>query len=663
MTIKIVNKIYEILTLIFIFLAPFIFIPLFSDPYEFGRLIFVLTFSFIIFILYCVRSYLEKSLAFKKNSYLLFYFFLLSASIVSSLVNSPNKLSSLASPLGALGILLVLFTIFLISTVRDSHLYLYPLLAGGLLTSLSTLFLFFAKFSYPLNFPSLGITITKAWSPTGSLLSQTIFLLALVPLGLGLITEYLHNQKTIRALVIFAATLIILLGIGIGFYLLNTEAKPIILPHSVAWVIAVEGLKTARTALLGVGPARFITAFSSFRPLYFNNSNYWNIRFGSSSNFYLHLLTETGLIALVLYLLITAKVFKNAWKFLREPKISPVRLALKISLVVFFVAQFLVPINFSLFILIAILIGLSESNEDIKLDLSPLGKLVLVFFVIPLVIWTLLLYYGAKISIANYFFNDSLKSIAKNDGVRAYNSQIKAIQYDQNNIGYRIAYSQTNLALANALAGQQNLSDNDRNTITQLIQQAIREAKAAVSLDTGNPVAWENLSSLYRNLINFAQGADQWAIASYQEAIKTDPLNPTLRLDLGGIYYSLKNYNQAAGLFLQATNLKPDYANAYYNLANAYRELGAYAEAKRAYEITQTLVPADSNDFQKVVSELQEVEKKLPSPTPTPSSATAPAETLSKPSIPETKIQPKLEIPEEGPPITPSPNPNPPETP
>ena len=106
-----------------------------------------------------------------------------------------------------------------------------------------------------------------------------------------------------------------------------------------------------------------------------------------------------------------------------------------------------------------------------------------------------------------------------------------------------------------------------KREITKLIQQAIREAKVATVLNPTSAAYWENLAQLYRNLINFAEGSDQWAIAAYQQAITNDPINPRLRVNLGGLFYALGNYEAAIRRFENAVNLKPDYTNGYYNLA------------------------------------------------------------------------------------------------
>lgn len=660
---KILSKIYEIAALIFVFLAPIVFLPFFTDPYDFGRQVFVLVAAFIVFVLGAAKALMEKKISFRKNSYLLPLFLLFVVFTASALINTPNKLVSLASVLGPASFLLMLFTFFIVSN-REGEVsrqrLVYALLGSAALLATVSLILFLGKFTFPLNFPSLNLSITKAWSPTGSLLSQVVFFGALVPLGFALVYEKVQKKNLLAATLTFLANVLILVGLGIGLYMLTNDAKPILLPQQTAWAIAAESIKNVRFALLGIGPGQFVNAFTAFKPLSFNATDMWNLRFGVSSNWYFQLLTEVGFLGLILYLILAVKILRNGFLALREPKISPLNLALYISLLLMLAVQFFIPINFSLLLVLAILLALAETGDkSSSFDLAGLGNMAGLLAIVPIIVFGVLFYFGGKIALANYYYLESIKAANQNDGIKTYNLQIKAIQTDPSVANYRVAYSQTNFALANSLAAKEDLTDNDKSTISQLIQQSLREAKAAVALDPSNTYVWENLSSLYYSLINFAEGADEWAISAYQQTINTDPLNPRLRVELGGLYYSQKNYNQAASLFLQAINLKSDMANAHYNLANSLRELGAFEDAKKEYEVTQTLVQADSADYQKVTSELEEVKKRLPAPTPTPAGGPTgtQTETLSTPEVPAQGIEPPLELPNEGPPITVTPSP------
>ena len=637
-----------------IFLLPLIFIPVFAEGYDFGKQTFLLLGLFLAFIFWVIQTFVNKKLVYKKNRYLGPSLLILASFVSSTLVNSSNKTQSFATATGAGAILLCVLVYLLLNNLIKKKLVLWTLLGSSLVLALGRVVLFLGNFNFPVNIPALNLILTRAWSPTGSLIAEAVFAFVMIPAGFALMYEYVKQQKLSAAIGIFLINTINLAGLGLSFYLLTTTAKPVLLPQETAWAIALEGLKNSRFAIFGLGPGQFVNAFTSFKPLSFNVSDYWDLRFGSSSNWLFQLLTEVGIVGLLAYLLLSWRILKDGIKVFRQPRLSYTGLAIYLSLIILLTAQCFVPLNFFMLALIFVFLGIARDEEQVTLDFAPLGNLAFMVLILPVAFWAVAFFFTGKWSLASHYFLSSLKAANVNDGVKTYNMQIKAIQADPSFPGYRIAYSQTNLALANSLAAKQDLTDQDRNTITQLVQQAIREAKSAVAVDPRNVVAWENLANLYRNLINFAEGADQWTIASYEQAINLDPLNPKLRVDLGGIYYSQQNWAQSANLFAQAVNIKNDWANAHYNLANALKERGDLENAKSEYEITQTLVAADSNDYQKVTGELEEVKKRLPTPTPEPTdqksaTPTPTPETLQTPEPPAEGIIPPIELPDAGP--------------
>lgn len=648
---KIFEKITHGLALVFVFLLPIIIVPFFTDPFDFGRQVFVLVFLTLIFGFWLAKSLLEKKVQIQKNLYFWPIFLLLAVSLLSTLTHAVNKLPSLLAVNGALNLFLSLLVIVLVSTLNNKKSLFYALTASGGVLALISIVLNLFKFTFPITIPLLGLNIGKNFSPTGSLLSHLVALLMIVPFGFALVFEELKEKRLVRAGILSFANVLMLCGLGLVIYSLNNEAKPILLPQATAWAIAVETIKSSKMAISGIGPGNFVDAFTAYKPLSFNASEFWNARFNVSSNWYYQILTEMGILGLLLYINLAWKILKNGLAALRKQKIVPLNLAVYISAVFCIVAQLFLPLNLSIIFLFFIVLALTQDKEEkVEFDTSPLGNTVVLFLIFPILLFGGLIFFTGRTALANAYFLNSIKAANKNDGIGTYNLQIKSIDTDKTSPAYRIAYSQTNLALANNLSTKKDLTDQDRSTITQLVQQSIREAKAAVTLNPNSVDAWENLSNIYRQLINFAEGADQWTVSAYQEAIKYDPLNPRLRLDLGGVFYNAKNYNQAVTYFLQATNLKPDYVNAYYNLANTLKEAGAYADAKIAYETTLSLVKIDSADYQKVAAELEEVKKKLPPPAAaTP--ATQPA-TLSTPQKPSAGIKPPVEVPEGEPPVT-----------
>jgi hypothetical protein len=124
---------------------------------------------------------------------------------------------------------------------------------------------------------------------------------------------------------------------------------------------------------------------------------------------------------------------------------------------------------------------------------------------------------------------------------------------------------------------------------------------------------------------------------------------------LGGVYLSLKDYQSAAQIFSQAVNLKPDLANAHYNLAFALQNLSLTDQAIQELQLAASLVCFDgqSADCQKVKNELAALGQATPSAqvagTATPSGQLEPASPLAtssgqNPNLPRARTVPPARI-------------------
>jgi cytochrome c-type biogenesis protein CcmH/NrfG len=252
----------------------------------------------------------------------------------------------------------------------------------------------------------------------------------------------------------------------------------------------------------------------------------------------------------------------------------------------------------------AIIGGIAEGMETTKRR-----ETFQFFAAVPMVLFIAFVsYYSYRAYAAEYYLRKSIEAAIANNGSATYDFQRKAINMNPQRSEYRNTYAQTNLLLASNLSQSENLTDNDRSTIQTLIAQAIREAR--LSTEVVNPLSagsWEVRANVYRSLIGVADNADRWALGAYNTAIQLDPTNPRLRLEAGGIYYVNQDYLSAANLFRQATNLKPDYANAHYNLAQALKQLQNYPLAQRELELVLRLIDQDSIDYQRVTAEIEEL--------------------------------------------------------
>ena len=459
-------------------------------------------------------------------------------------------------------------------------------------------------------FPNSFVAGT-AWTPVGTLVGLSALEIMLLPLAVSaVIAAFSHNREA-EVIVNVIIALVMLGGLAAALINLVPNLASAFLPMSAAWAIALEEFKTPLYALLGVGSGNYLNAFTVGRPVGLNLGPLWNIRFVTGPSFLFEMLTALGVFGLAAFLLLLRSVL-SALKAHSD-------WGLKVSLVLAALLLMLVPPSLTFFLTALSLLLLAESTEkkypSRHLPSRNISLAVGAVFAVAALasLYPLGRFYGGELA-----YYRSLLAMQKNNGTDTYNLEIRAITFNPNISTYHLGLSQTSLALSSAIVTQAGsgtssatLSVQDRQLATQLISQAITEAKTATFLAPRSVVTWQNLAGVYESIAKVAQNADQWTIAAYQQAIQLDPSNPVLRLRLGSVYLSLNRLDEAAGQFLLAAQLKPDYANAHYNLAYVYRQEQKYLQAAAELTVTKNLVKAGSDDEQKVITELSEVKSHL----------------------------------------------------
>lgn len=597
--------------------VPLIFAPFLSDPFDLPKqlLIFILGIGGL--LIWSIRNIFQKKPSWTKSAFDLPFLLLAVTALISGIL-TPNYYSSLSGEMLVIVGGVCLYFLFAAIPQKENiaeKFSLFLTLSASILAAFTTFQVLYTLANSALRLNFNFFLLNTGYNIAGSALACILFLVCILPLSISLLKSKNFRQKylTIPMIVLIVA------GILSSGYILY-QSKPILLDHLTGWKIATGVIgQSPKNALLGSGPGNLVDAFTMFKPSNFNLSSYWNLRFSTNSNLYLSVLSTFGIIGLALlgfYIVKLAQIGKarlsleNTTHF-EKGLMTTIGLILGLGLI------FPTPLLsfFLLFVTSGILmahyriLGVSLYSKNIESDKKVIP------IITALVLTVILLggsYFLGRFALANYYFARSLEATAKNEGKNTYDYQIKAIELNPWNSDYRITYSQTNLALANSLAGQPNLSEEQKKTVITLVQQSIREARNAAALAPQRAGAWENLSLVYRNLINFAQGANDWSIASQNQAIALDPNNPRLRLDLGGIFFAAKDFQNAAQVFNTAVNLKPDFANAHYNLAQALIGLGENSLALQELQKTSTLICASINgqaDCQRVNSEIENLNK------------------------------------------------------
>lgn len=471
-----------------------------------------------------------------------------------------------------------------------------------------------------LNLPNTGL-FNVAGAP---FVAAQIFALALVANAYA----WFRTRRIEVVNIAAAVAAVIGLVVTVPSVLPGQEAAPVLLPAGISWSVAVDVIKEPRSALIGVGPENYSAAYTILKPAWVNGQDWWNTVFGQGFNVPLTLLATTGLIGLAAWLVLAVKI-------IGQTRMHASQLPFLSSLLIgSLVLQVIFPANVVVLLIQAVALAyfianiepgkvsklhfLKVENNDrlpfnfaLKNRPSPLVVALLPIVLAALITGAGLYAVGRAYAASHAFFQSSL-ALQENDGVRVYELQQQATVLNPYIASYRSNYAMTNMAIAAALANKADVTPQEQEQISSLIQQAIREARAATLLRPLDFQTWQVLAQVYSNLIGSAEDADQWAIQSYVQAINTNPTDPMLRIELGGLFFASQQYEQAVSLFQQAVELKPDLPAAYYNLANALKAAEQWQAAQSVYQQLLALLPADSEDYILVTQELEEVEANIP---------------------------------------------------
>lgn len=585
---------------------PLFFLPFTQDYYDTNKWYLLLGGAGILLGLWGIRVMTTKSLSISLGGTTKAMGLLGLVALTSLLIRSTNRVEALLSPFGV-GTFLALVVFSCIGDTfvneKTKHILQQIVSISISIAGLIAIYQFFGLEKYLL--PNAPFVQNPLWTPVGASVGLIAILGVIIPLVLyEMGTRHKAGHDTLMIIGVVMAIACIG-GLALTVFQVWPLWRATALPFSASWSILLESYKYAPQMLFGVGGENFLAAFTRGRPMFLNATPLWSTRFNTGSSLILHVATLYGTLGLAAFL-----YFLKQLVFPDKKGGQPTSVWVRISLGLGVISLVLLPPSFPAFIIIVVLLWTTRTPRIVHRSLSQANLSIMVGVVVLMLVagggYGLVRAYAAE----NSFFR-SLTKLEERDGTGAYNLQIDTITKNPFISRYHLVYSQTNVALAGNLAnatatesGQQATGNKDRELATQLVQQAIREAKLAVNLAPNNIIAWENLADIYQTLTGAAKGADQWTTAAYSQAIQLDPTNPVLRLRLGGAYVAMQALDRARDSYIGAISLKPDYANAYYNLSFVYKQQKQYLLAAQVLEETQKYVTPGSDDATRIEKEL-----------------------------------------------------------
>lgn len=640
-------------------LLPIFILPVFPNAFVIPKILLLVVGLASLFVIKTLQLLYYKESRFTVGLFDFSVLLLAVSYAASTIWRSPNKMEALLFPGTATIIVGGALLYFFVNNLEEKNKRQLKsfLVLGGVISAVVSLF----ATAGILN--SLGILPQGArgqsFSLMGGTLASFVYLIALIPISIG---EVITQKDMARKAFFGVAGVLLVFGIILSALdvFSSTEVSTQLPGFQPSWVVAVDSLK--EKPLFGVGAGNYLTAYNRFRPIAENQGDMWATRFTSSRSMYLHIVTEAGLlgIAAVVFLLLSVfGLFRKASKGGEMTLSETFALNDTFGSLVLLLLLFIVfPAFASTLMLMFFLLGSTTKGKSIHLNAGASEGLHFppIVFAVPLLLAVVAVgYFGGRMAIAESLYSDAVTAVRKNDGKGSYDKLREAIEVNPYVDRYRATYGQINLLLAVNLAQKKDLTDQERQTISQLVQQAIREGKATVVLNPERSSNWESLAGIYRTIIPLAKGADVFAVQTYSQAVALDPGNINSRIAIGGVFYQAKNYEAAIRSFELAVTAKPNHANARYNLALAYNANGNFDRAIVEMERVLQILPQDSKDYETAKKQLEDIKAKKPA---TPATGTE-IKNEGAPQAPD--LEPDVELgQEENPPapqVTPTPAP------
>jgi tetratricopeptide (TPR) repeat protein len=577
----------------FAFLSPLLFFPFITEMFDQSKWFIAIVVALVFVIGFAVSSLLRRRLEVSRSPLTIGFLTLGIVTAISIFVSSPNKTFALVgSGMFLIALSLLFITGSSLIRARITNSLILALGSSAVLISVIS-----ALERLGVSLESLaGLSGTASGLfPNGGPLVNTVVLTVIFAI---MITFVFTQKSTMMRVVGITFSTIALLGLVLNLFLIlpGKPQAPVFLGYAESWSVALDVLKNPKTALIGVGPEQYVQAFSLFKPVNINQGPYWFVRFTGAHNFPLDLIVTHGILGIGALILIALGVLNLVRHTRKEELPLLVGVCVIIAFLLLFPASPVI-----LMLLVILLIALqsaqvvssqsegtpsyftlltahSSTNRDEKHVTTGVIALICGVLVVLAIAG---LYLNTRHMIARAVYSQGTKAIRANDAKTAYDLTRQSILVAPYMEDARRSFALINLTIAQGMTQDKDLSEEDKKTAIQLVQQSISEGKAAVALNPTDALNWQTLATVYNALIGSSKDAPNWTVAAYAQAIVRSPADPTLRFNLAAVFRRAGNLDQAQRFFEQAAQLKPDYANAYFNLADV-----AKAQDKKEQQLT-----------------------------------------------------------------------------
>ncbi|MEK7219519.1 MAG: hypothetical protein AAB687_02500 [Patescibacteria group bacterium] len=446
-----------------------------------------------------------------------------------------------------------------------------------------------------------------------------------------------HHKKHHFPVFSFVVIMISLLFFTVGGFigsvlpdrlgLSNTEVSP-----SLGATMLVTKSVLKENPVFGIGPNKFGIAWSKYKPIELNSTNFWDVSFNSGSGILPTFAATTGYLGIlswvVFFVLLIVAGVKSIFSSIKQG-VNWETMAFFVLSIYLFVSSFFYSGGAVLFLLAlalaGIFIGLSTSSHSRgEILISFLNDHRKSFFSILFLI--LLIIVSAAISFKYIERVTSLsyfrKALTASTIPEAEKAISKALSLYANDL-YLRTYSQIYLVKLNAIVkkGESALSDADKTELQADLSQAVSGAQGATTYNPENYLNFANLGSVYQIAGSLGiKDAYANAMEAYKTASTLNPQNPGIKLSLANLSLSDGKAKDAESYAKDSLALKSDYIDAWIVLSQIVKSEGNNADALYYAQVALSISP-NNKDLKQYVDSL----KITADPAPAETSSVAPS--------------------------------------
>ena len=403
--------------------------------------------------------------------------------------------------------------------------------------------------------------------------------------------------------------------------------------YGASWDITVQSLSSSASNLLfGTGPGTYINDYLAFKPVSVNASQFWSLRFDRAKSELLTTIATMGVVGSLLWLALMTWIAVKAvgrLVFERDHEEWKMTYVVFVGWTILLLTHLLYSSNFTMTFLMWGFTGLLASQVSRKVwksDFSTSPRLGLgasfAFAIVAVGVVASLFITGARYAAEVAFAKAVAIDQSEEGTIDAVIGELnRAVAFNGLSDVYQRNLSSAYLIKAReiiaATAGADERTPEETQSIVDAVSASVNAASRATDIEPNSVSNWAVRGTIYRDLMSFAQGAEDLSAQSFQNTIALEPKNPANFTSLGQVFLtvadrarSLKSaedkelaaqaseqettlLTSSEQAFLSAITLKSDYLPAHYYLAAVYERQGKLEQAAARLVALRNNNPAD----------------------------------------------------------------------